>query len=239
MLWACFDWNQIEYRLIVNDAAHFGFRGADEIVEKFNTDPKADYHQVVADMTGLPRGQAKTINFGIAYGKGAASLSVDLGLDQAAGGRLLREYHRRAPFMRPLIEHWMGVAHRKRQLRTALGRIRRFNKFELLRAGKRIPLKHPVPGSRLITFTALNARIQGSAADIMKAAMSDIWSSGVCNVLGAPHLTIHDELDWSAPDTKAGREALAEVKRLMESVVDLAVTLTVAFKTGKNWGEAK
>ena len=72
---ACFDWNQIEYRLIVNDAAHFGFRGADEVVEIFNTNSKADYHQVVADMTGLPRDQAKTINFGIAYGKGAASLA--------------------------------------------------------------------------------------------------------------------------------------------------------------------
>jgi DNA polymerase I-like protein with 3'-5' exonuclease and polymerase domains len=239
MMWACFDWNQIEYRLIVNDAAHFGFRGADEVVEIFNTNSKADYHQVVADMTGLPRDQAKTINFGIAYGKGAASLSVDLGLDQMAGELLLREYHRKAPFMRPLIEYWMGVAHRKRQLRTALGRIRRFNKWELLRADKRIPLKSKVPGARLITFTALNARIQGSAADIMKAAMSDIWRSGVCDVLGAPHLTIHDELDFSAPDTKAGHEALAEVKHLMESVVNLAVTLTVAFKTGKNWGEAK
>ena len=60
-------------------------RGAAEVVEIFNTDPHADYHQVVADMTGLPRDQAKTINFGIAYGKGAASLSVDLGLDQMAG----------------------------------------------------------------------------------------------------------------------------------------------------------
>ena len=107
-----------------------------------------------------------------------------------AGELLLREYHRNAPFMRPLIEYWMGVAHRKRQLRTALGRIRRFNKWELLRAGKRIPLKSKVPGARLITFTAFNARIQGSAADMMKAAMSDIWRSGVCDVLGAPHLTI-------------------------------------------------
>jgi DNA polymerase I-like protein with 3'-5' exonuclease and polymerase domains len=239
MLWACFDWNQIEYRLIVNDAAHFGFRGAAEIVEKFNTDPKADYHQVVADMTGLPRDQAKTINFGIAYGKGSASLSVDLGLDLAAGELLLREYHRRAPFMRPLIEYWMNVAHRKRQLRTALGRIRRFNKYELLRAGKRIPLKQKVPGARLVTFTALNARIQGSAADVMKYAMADIWRSGVCAVLGAPHLTIHDELNFSAPDTTAGHEALAEVKNIMENVVNLAVTLTVAFKTGKNWGVCK
>ena len=56
---------------------------------------------------------------------------------------------------------------------------------------------------------------------------------------GAPHLTMHDELDFSAPENKAGREALAEVKRLMESVVDISVKLTVDAKTGKNWGACK
>jgi DNA polymerase I-like protein with 3'-5' exonuclease and polymerase domains len=239
MIWASFDWSQIEYRLAVNDAAHFGFRGADEVVDLYANDPTTDFHQVVADMTSLPRDRAKTVNFGILYGEGVVKLCRDLGLDQMAGEQLLREYHRKAPFMRPLIEYWMEVAHRKHQLRTALGRIRRFNKWELRRAGKRIPLKNKVPGARLVTFTALNARIQGSAADIMKAAMSDIWSSGVCDVLGAPHLTVHDELDFSAPESKAGREALAEVKRLMEEVVDINIKLTVDFKTGKNWGMCK
>ena len=73
----------------------------------------------------------------------------------------------------------------------------------------------------------------------MKAAMSDIWASGVCDVLGAPHLTIHDELNFSAPKNKVGREALAEVKRLMEEVVDISVKLTVDAKTGATWGACK
>lgn len=239
MVWARFDWNQIEYRLIVNDAYHFDLPGAAEVVVKYNDDPNTDYHRVVADMTGLERDRAKTINFGVAYGKGAAALSADLGLDQVAGELLLREFHRKAPFLKPLIEHWMRVAERKRYLRTALGRIRKFNKWELKRAGKRIPLRQQVPGARLVTFTALNARIQGSAADVMKYAMADIWSSGVCDVLGAPHLTVHDELDWSAPPGPCGDEALAEVKRLMESVVNLAVTLTVDNKVGPTWGSCK
>jgi DNA polymerase I-like protein with 3'-5' exonuclease and polymerase domains len=58
-------------------------------------------------------------------------------------------------------------------------------------------------------------------------------------VLGPPLITLHDELDWSAPDTKAGREALAEVRNIMESVVELSIKLTVDFKIGANWGASK
>jgi DNA polymerase-1 len=238
--WACFDWSQIEFRLLVNDAAHFGLRGADEIVEIYRNDPRGtDYHQVVAEMTGLERAAAKTVNFGLAYGTGVATLCANLGLSEAEGTRLINEYHRRLPFMRGLMDHWSRVAERHRQLRTALGRVRRFNKWEIRRAGKRIPVPARVPGARLVTFTALNARIQGSAADVLKAGMSDIWNSGVCDVLGAPHSTIHDELNFSAPRTKAGREALAEVKRIMESVINIAVKQTVDAKTGANWGTCK
>ena len=64
MMWACFDWSQIEYRLIVNDAAHFGMRGADAVVDIYNNDPQhADFHQIVADMTGLPREQSQGDQF--------------------------------------------------------------------------------------------------------------------------------------------------------------------------------
>jgi DNA polymerase I-like protein with 3'-5' exonuclease and polymerase domains len=240
MDFAVFDWSQIEFRLLVNDAYHFGPRGAEEVVEIYRNDPRGtDYHRVVAEMTGLERAAAKTVNFGLAYGTGVATLCANLGLSEAEGTRLLNEYHRRLPFMRGLMDHWARVAERKRELRTALGRLRRFNKWELRRAGKRVQVPARVPGARLVTFTALNARIQGSAADVMKAAMADIWHSGVCSVLGAPHLTVHDELSFSAPRTKAGREALAEVKRIMESVIDIDVQLTVDHKTGPNWGACK
>lgn len=237
--WASLDWSQIEYRLAVNDAFHFGFRGADAVVDLYASDAATDFHQVVADMTDLPRERAKTVNFGILYGQGAAKLCRDLGLDERVGNQLLREYHRKAPFMRPLMDHWMEVAERKRQLRTLFGRIRRFNKWAITRGGEQIVLDHRVPGARLVSFTALNARIQGSAADICKYAMSDIWASGVCDVLGAPHLTVHDELTFSAPPGKAGDEALAEVKNIMENVVDISVKLIADLKVGKNWGETK
>jgi DNA polymerase I-like protein with 3'-5' exonuclease and polymerase domains len=239
-VWACFDWSQIEYRLIVNDAAHFNMRGAGAVVDIYNSDPSADFHSVIAALTNLPRDAAKTVNFAIAYGEGVAKLCADLGLSEPAGRRLLREYHRKAPFMRPIMEYWMGRAEQDYELRTLLGRRRRFTKWAIRRGGKTIYLDHRVPGAKLaFTYAALNARIQGSAADIMKYAMSEVWTSGVCDVLGAPHLSVHDELDFSAPENKAGREALAEVKNIMESVVDISVKLTVDAKTGKNWGACK
>ena len=238
--WACLDWQQIEFKLIVNDAAHFGMRGADAVVGRYNTDKNTDFHEIVASMAGLPREQAKAVNFGLAFGEGVTKLCADLGLDEWEGRRLLREYHRKVPFMHSLMEHWMEKAERDHQVRTLFRRIRRFARWEIWRGGKAILLDHRVPGARLArTYAALNARIQGSAADILKVAMSDIWASGVCDVLGPPLLSIHDELDWSVPKSKAGREALAEVKRIMENVVDISIKLTVDAKTGANWGVCK
>ena len=94
---------------------------------------------------------------------------------------------------------------------------------------------------RAKTYTALNALLQGSAADIMKRSMVDIWKSGVCDVLGAPLLTVHDELNWSVPDTKEGREAFDESVRIMESVYSdrIKIPLKVDAKLGANWSEVK
>ena len=97
-----------------------------------------------------------------------------------------------------------------------------------------------IQGGAQVAFThkAMNAVIQGSAADLMKKAMVDIWESGVCDVLGAPLLTIHDELCWSVPDNAAGRAAYAESVRLMETAIEFRVPIKVDASEKKNWGEA-
>jgi DNA polymerase-1 len=91
------------------------------------------------------------------------------------------------------------------------------------------------------TRTGLNALLQGSAADIMKRAMVDIWKSGVCSVLGPPRMTVHDELSWSIPDTPEGREAYMESNRIMEAVYRdrIKIPLKVDWKIGRNWAECK
>lgn len=231
------DYSQIEYRLIVNDAASLSLPGAQAAADQYNSDENADFHQIVADMTGLSRDAAKTVNFGLAYGEGVASLCESLGLNGEDGEALLGEYHRRAPFIKQLSASNTRTAVRSGEIETLLGRIRHFNTWEIRRGDQVFYFRHRRPGSRrAFTHAALNARIQGSAADIMKLSMVNIWESGICDVLGAPHLTVHDELCGSYHDNNAGREALRELSHAMESCVELLVPLKVDVSTGPNWG---
>jgi len=236
------DYSQIEYRLIAHDAATLGLRGADAVVEAYRRDSGTDFHQVVADMTGVDRSKAKTINFGVAYGEGLDKLCKSLGLSRSDGEAFMAEYHRRAPFLRPLSQGSTRQAAQTGLITTLLGRRRRFDTWETTnwRTGENKFFPHRVASARrAFTHAALNARIQGSAADIMKKSMVDVWESGVCDVLGPPQLTVHDELDGSAPKTRAGNEALRETKAIMERTVELLVPLKVDMGTGKNWREAK
>jgi DNA polymerase I-like protein with 3'-5' exonuclease and polymerase domains len=238
--WFQNDWSQVEYRLIAHDAVSLNLPGAQAVVDKYRTDESADFHQIVADMTGLDRNAAKAVNFGLAYGEGAVKLCTSLGLSRENGEALLKEYHRRAPFIKQLSSGCMSIAARTGEIETLLGRIRRFNMWEIRHGGQITYFRERRPGSRrAFTHAALNARIQGSAADIMKLAMANIWESGVCEVIGAPHLTVHDELDGSYHDDKAGREALCELKHLMETCVELLVPLRVDAGTGPNWGSCE
>ena len=234
------DYSQIEYRLMAHDAAELNLRGSAEVVAAYQQGD-ADFHKIIADMTGLDRTSAKTINFGIAYGEGVKKLCASLGLTERAGHALLDTYHRRAPFMKPLMRHYSALASEEGQVRTIFNRARRFSQWERTDLdGERHLTDHRVPGSsRAFTYKALNARIQGSAADVLKIAMRDIWRSGVCSTLGAPHMIVHDEIDFSVPDSTTGREAFDEVRRIMETCVPLRVPMKVEGGLGANWGDIK
>ncbi len=130
------DYSQIEYRLIVNDAAQLNLPGAQAAADQYNNDESADFHQIVADMTGLTRDAAKTVNFGLAYGEGVAKLCASLGLNREEGEALLNEYHRRAPFIKQLSSRYTQIAARTGEIETLLGRIRRFNTWEIRRGDK-------------------------------------------------------------------------------------------------------
>jgi DNA polymerase I-like protein with 3'-5' exonuclease and polymerase domains len=240
--WHKLDWNQIEFRLVVNDAFELDRRGlcecpgAQEVIDEFNAKPSTDYHQRVAGMIERDRTIAKGVNFGLIYGEGIARLCHELGIPREEGEELLQKYHECVPFMRPLMDHYKNRARNTREVRTLFGRHRHFNRWAT-RDGRIIVSDRQPRNSRLaFTYTALNARIQGSAADIMKTAMIKIWESGVCSVVGAPHLTVHDELDLSGPDTQAGHEAVAEIKDIMEKAATLSLPLKVDAKSGPNWG---
>ena len=75
--------------------------GVDEIVDAYNAGD-ADFHQVVADMAGIERKQAKTINLGLMYGMGKNKLMAELGLMKESAEKLIRQYHSKAPFVKQL-----------------------------------------------------------------------------------------------------------------------------------------
>lgn len=133
--WWKFDWSQIEYRMIAHYAYVTKQPGIEPIVERYRSDPNVDYHQAVADLTGLSRADAKNLNFGLAYGQGIDLLCYNLGVDRAEGERIMAEYHKRAPFIRPLAELASSRADLNGYITTIKGRRRRFEVWER-RAGK-------------------------------------------------------------------------------------------------------
>jgi DNA polymerase I-like protein with 3'-5' exonuclease and polymerase domains len=240
-LWWKFDWSQIEFRLAVHFAALMKLKGAADAVQAYLHDPNTDYHVLVSKLTGLSRKFAKSINFGLVYGMGIEELCRQLGIDVQQGYRILRTYHTNVPFVKPLYNTASNRANDKGEIITLLGRHRRFHVWNkgnsYYRESEMRENEIDFKGwQRAFTHKALNAVLQGSAADIMKQGMVQIWESGVCDTLGAPHLTVHDELDGSLPPGNAGLEALAEVKNIMQTCVKLELPLRADGGTGPNWG---
>jgi DNA polymerase I-like protein with 3'-5' exonuclease and polymerase domains len=92
---------------------------------------------------------------------------------------------------------------------------------------------------RAFTYKALNALLQGSSADMTKKAMLDCYEAGINDVIGAPLLTVHDELDCSVPNTKEGKEAFDEMVNIMENTIKLKIPVRVDADLGNNWAECK
>ena len=232
--WGCFDYNQQEPRLVVHYAS------LDQDASVFNVqnaykEGDADFHTIVAKMAQIPRTQAKTINLGLFYGMGKAKLQAELGVSKEKAEELFSIYHSRVPFVKTLMKSVSNRAQHRGQIRTLGGRLCRFHLWEPNSFGlhKALPFEQAVqehgPGiRRAYTYKALNKLIQGSAADMTKKSMLELYKEKII-----PHIQIHDELDISVEsDTQAKR-----IKEIMESAVDLEIPNKVDYESGKNWGD--
>jgi len=258
--WWKVDWSQIEFRLAVHYASKLRLRGVGTVVNKYHADRATDYHRFTAELTGLPRATAKSINFGIVYGLGLEALSNQLNISQEDAQVILNQYHNELPFVKPLYTDVMWHARRTGVIKTLSGRHRRFPKWtkgfhsdgpsqawseeEMIgKYGRDVVVgaRGKLPGGeyRAYVHKALNALLQGSAADIMKMAMVQIEASGVLSSLGAPHLTVRDELDGSLPETPEAKEALKELMHIMETCVQLDVPLLADLAVAESWGKTK
>jgi DNA polymerase I-like protein with 3'-5' exonuclease and polymerase domains len=234
--WGCFDYSQQEPRLVTHYASLDGLYGVDEVLNAYN-EGEADFHQIVSDMANIPRSQAKTINLGLFYGMGKNKLQAELGVSKEDAEDLFRTYHDKVPFVKMLMESVMRRAQDKGRVRTLLGRRCRFNLWEPNQFGIHKALNHEDalaehgPGiRRAFTYKALNRLIQGSAADMTKKAMVDLYKEGI-----TPHIQVHDELDISIES----EDHADKIKQIMEGAVALEVPNKVDYESGANWGNIK
>lgn len=240
--WHCDDFSQIEPRIQLHYAIMRGHQGAKEAAEVMITQG-LDFHTLTANITGLPRKRAKTINLGLSYGMGLAKLAEDLGVTEPEAREILGQYHENMPFLKGITQEVNTRAENQGFIKTLLGRKRRFDLWESGRhmKGQALPSraeaieKYGLPVRRAYTHKAFNALIQGSAADVIKKVMVDIYESGVMSEGAAMHLTVHDELDFSVD--KAKPEVGREIVHMMENSVKLSVPFKVDNEIGPSWGE--
>lgn len=250
--WRKWDYSQIEYRML----AHYATGpGAEELRQIYRNDPNTDYHEVtialVKRLTGieLERRPAKNINFGLIYGMSEAKLARDLGLTPQAGKELFTNYHAAAPFARETMKQAAAEVEQYGYVSTILGRRSDFPLWGKRGFGEdRSAYPFEVASrkwgrfniERAFTHKALNRRLQGSAADMMKKAMLSAYQAGLFeeDACGMPSLTVHDELDFD-DTTDPDNPAWVEFKRLMEKAIpQMKVPVIIDGSVGPNWGEA-
>ena len=232
--WGCFDYSQQEPRIVVHFASLLKLEGTQTIVDGYNSGD-ADFHQMIADMAGIERKQAKTINLGLMYGMGKNKLMAELGLLKEAAEKLIKTYNQKAPFVRMLSDAVSRRADDSGKIRTIGGRLCHFDLWEPHGFGIKKPLPHADalrehgPGiKRAFTYKALNKLIQGSAADMTKMSMLALYNEGII-----PHIQIHDELDISVESMKQAEKII----EIMEAAVTLEVPNKVDYEEGSCWGD--
>ena len=233
--WGCFDYSQQEPRLVVHYASLYKLPSVYDVIDAYNSDSGADFHQTVADMADIPRTQAKTINLGLFYGMGKAKLQAELGVSKEKAEELFSQYHNKVPFVKQLMGKASNRAQERGQIRTLLGRLCRFHLWEPNSFGMHKALPHEEalqehgPGiRRAYTYKSLNKLIQGSAADMTKKSMLELYKEGI-----VAHIQIHDELCVSVEN----KSQADRIKKIMEEAVTLEVPNKVDYEEGENWGE--
>lgn len=252
--WRKYDYSQIEYRKLVHFATG---KGSDEARQQYISNPKTDYHEWTLDLVAphagwdvstsaqrkLRRKPVKNINFGLVFGMGVDKLARSLGLSLREGRELFNVYHLGVPFVKPTMQAAMQEAAKLGYITTIMGRRSRFDLWEPERGttderAPGLPLHQAVRAygrvQRAYLHKAINRRLQGSAADLMKRAMLLCWEQGVFDDIGVPKLTVHDELDFSDPGGKD--EGFREMQHIMETAIPLRIPVIAEGDFGPNWG---
>lgn len=224
------DYSQVELRIFssLSDASNLieAFKNNQDIHAKTASDI---FHVPIEDVTKDMRRTAKAVNFGILYGISSFGLSEDLGIDIKTAKEFIDNYLETYPGIKEYMDKEKQDAYKNGYVKTLMNRKRVIeelqNKNYMVRsAGERI---------------ALNTPIQGTAADILKKAMVEIYDEFKKQGLKSKMLIqVHDELVFNVLNDEV--ETVKKiVKDIMENTYKLDVPLVVDIETGSNWYEAK
>jgi len=224
------DYSQIELRLLAHLSDDAVLKEAFHADLDIHTATAAEVFSVTAEeVTSEMRRGAKAINFGIIYGMSAFGLSEQLGISTDEAGEYIERYLDRYPNVRGYLDRTIKDAYKSGYVTTITGRKRYMP--ELKSAG----YNERSFGERV----AVNAPLQGGAADIIKLAMIDIDDYLVSSGLQTRMvLQVHDELVFEVPPLEE-HVAPPRIEELMTNAYPLSVPLKVNLVLGRNWGEAK
>ena len=223
------DYSQIELRLIAE------ISGEDNMIKAFQ-DGEDIHASTAAKLFNIPleevsktqRGQAKTVNFGILYGQGAFALAEQTGLSRSEAKQMIEAYYETYPKLKEYMAEQVKRAREIGYVETILGRKRHLKDIN---SGNFVVRAHA-------ERNAVNAPIQGSAADVVKIAMIKIQKELEKEKLKTKMLLqVHDELVFESPIDEV-EVATNIIKTEMENAIETQVPLLVEVGVGKNWLEA-
>jgi DNA polymerase I-like protein with 3'-5' exonuclease and polymerase domains len=256
-LWAAIDLSQQEFRLITHLASVCKMPGAEDAVKIYNENPNADFHNIVVEITGLPRRTAKDVNFARAYRAGVAKFAQMINKNEDEAKLIYEQYDAKMPFVSRTAEFCDSRAQQKGYLRLIDGARAHFDRWESRWVPKEKyleALRNNVPVSpcsldeakrrcndpshpwfqtklrRAFCYKAMNKWVQSSAARQTKIAMRNCWREKI-----VPLIQLHDELGVScrSPDVAE------KVAQIMRDAVKLVVPVTTDIEYGNRWGTAK
>ncbi len=223
------DYSQIELRIIAALCGEENMIKAFQHGEDIHKSTAAKvFHVPLEEVTAAQRSHAKTVNFGIIYGVSAFGLSNQTSLSRAESAALIEAYYTTYPKLKSYIQDQIESARENGFVQTILGRRRYLKDINSANAVVRGAAER----------NAVNAPIQGSAADIIKIAMINIHKRLITeNWKSKMLLQVHDELVFDVHNSEL-EKIKAMIKHEMENAIVLDVPLEVEIGTGKNWLEA-
>ncbi len=227
------DYSQIELRILAHIAEIPQLRKAfEEGVDIHAMTASEMFNVPLSEMTGEIRRRAKAINFGIIYGISAFGLANQLSIPREEAGAYIRKYFERFPGIKDYMEAMKAKVRKDGYVETIFGRKCHYPAIDSKNPSERAFMER----------AAINAPIQGSAADIIRRAMLRMDAAlAESRVPAAMLLQVHDELIFEVPEAEAGR-VIPVITRVMEEaplpLLQLKVPLKVDARAARNWDEA-